>query len=557
MEEFYIPPFLFLKKGMIILTDYIGKYIKQFESGNLGSMAFGNCGYDWGLSCGSYQLTLRWGNCINFLKKYFPNESNKLYYRATKDFVSKTWPGSNYCSSPEEVKEVWTECYNKYGNDYFFECEYKHMKSIYYDQIKNKMISYIDLDKTNRAFQECFWAWAIARGINGAYKEFLDCIKFINIKTISHERLFDIFYDKKYQLVTHNRYKKGFAAGEREILRPLLKEPGIGVSEITSPSPIKVQKKEKEEIGMKYLNQSPIQCILTDSTCYKGTKPMTVLGVLWHSTGANNPTLKRYVQPSKTDPKYEELMAMIGTNKYNNSYNQIDIQSGLNAWIGKLADGSVTTLQTLPWTYRPWGCGSGENGSCNNGWIQFEICEDDLTSKEYFDTVYKEACELTAYLCKTFNIDPHDYVEVNGKKIPTILCHKDAHALGMGNNHGDVMHWFPKYGKNMETVKNDVQAILNSVQPEVQQPDPIPSTPITSPNQSNILTQEQFNKMMNNYLVSLAKQPPNSWSEEARKWCEENGIIKGDMTGNGMYRKFLTREEAATLIYRLHGQEKQ
>jgi len=28
------------------------------------------------------------------------------------------------------------------------------------------------------------------------------------------------------------------------------------------------------------------------------------------------------------------------------------------------------------------------------------------------------------------------------------------------------------------------------------------------------------------------------------------------MTGNGMYRKFLTREEAATLIYRLHGQEK-
>ena len=46
---------------------------------------------------------------------------------------------------------------------------------------------------------------------------------------------------------------------------------------------------------MKYLNQNPTQCILTDSTCYKGTKPMTVLGVLWHSTGANNPTLKRYV----------------------------------------------------------------------------------------------------------------------------------------------------------------------------------------------------------------------------------------------------------------------
>lgn len=33
---------------------------------------------------------------------------------------------------------------------------------------------------------------------------------------------------------------------------------------------------------------------MTQSTCYKGTSKMTVKGVLWHSTGANNPTLKRY-----------------------------------------------------------------------------------------------------------------------------------------------------------------------------------------------------------------------------------------------------------------------
>ena len=40
-------------------VDYIGKYVKKFESGSKGSLALSSCGNDWGLSCGSYQLTLR------------------------------------------------------------------------------------------------------------------------------------------------------------------------------------------------------------------------------------------------------------------------------------------------------------------------------------------------------------------------------------------------------------------------------------------------------------------------------------------------------------------
>lgn len=69
------------------------------------------------------------------------------------------------------------------------------------------------------------------------------------------------------------------------------------------------------------------------------------------------------------------------------------------------------------------------------------------------------------------------------------------------------------------------------------------------------VTQEQFNEMMNNYLLELAKQTPSSWSAEARNWCEQNGIINGDETGNRMYKKFLTREEMAAIVYRLHGKK--
>ena len=47
---------------------------------------------------------------------------------------------------------------------------------------------------------------------------------------------------------------------------------------------------------MKYsTSNKPLECMMTNSTCYKGTRTMTVKGILWHSTGANNPNLKRYV----------------------------------------------------------------------------------------------------------------------------------------------------------------------------------------------------------------------------------------------------------------------
>lgn len=125
---------------------------------------------------------------------------------------------------------------------------------------------------------------------------------------------------------------------------------------------------------MKYSKTNfPLQCMMTNSTCYKGTRTMTIKGILWHSTGANNPNLKRYVQPSENDPNYSNLIKKIGVNTSKNDWNHIYRKAGLNCWVGKLADGTVSTVQTMPWNYRPWGCGSGKKGTCNDGFIQFEI----------------------------------------------------------------------------------------------------------------------------------------------------------------------------------------
>ena len=85
-----------------------------------------------------------------------------------------------------------------------------------------------------------------------------------------------------------------------------------------------------------------------------------------------------------------------------------------------------------------------------------------------------------AYLCKIYNINPHDSVSFKGINVPTILCHKDSYDLGLGSGHGDVLHWFPKYGKNMDTMRNDIAALLEEKPAESLPVTPTPTTPTTN-----------------------------------------------------------------------------
>ena len=337
-----------------------------------------------------------------------------------------------------------------------------------------------------------------------------------------------------YFVHVDTRTKKAFWYGQKQASRTTF---GGAVNQEETPkinfSSLKYNDKNK-----------PIVCMQTNSTCYKSTKVMTPVGILWHSTGANNPSLSRFVQPLNSDANYNEMIQILGKNKYNNDYNHASYQSGLNAWIGKLANGDVATVQTMPWNYRPWGCGSGTKGSCNNGWIQFEICEDSLNDKTYFDKIYKEACEITAYLCKLYDLNPYGTVQMNGVNIPVILCHAESYKLGFGSNHADVLHWFKNYGKTMDDVRNDVAALMNGTA--------VQETPTSKPTieEEEEVTQEQFNVMMNNWIAEQAKKAPGDWSADAREWGERNGLINGDASGNKMYKKIITREEFIAVLYR-------
>jgi hypothetical protein len=187
---------------------------------------------------------------------------------------------------------------------------------------------------------------------------------------------------------------------------------------------------------------------------------MTPRGVLWHDTGAGNPYIHRYVQPMETDDNYEEMIALLGKNRYGNDWNHKARQAGMNCWVGKLADGTVATVQTMPWNYKPWGCGSGSKGSLNATHIQFEICDDGYKSEAYFRQVYQEACQLTAYLCALYDLDPLGSFLYNGVEVPVITSHAESYQLKLGSNHGDPLKWLKKYGKTMDDVRRDVAALM-------------------------------------------------------------------------------------------------
>ena len=213
------------------------------------------------------------------------------------------------------------------------------------------------------------------------------------------------------------------------------------------------------------------KCFLTRNDCYNYAPKITkVTGIVVHSTGANNSTIKRYVQPLVTDSDYATIIEDIGKNVYDNHWNRSykagdrgARESCVHAFIGKNAKGVIETYQILPFDTCAWGCGGGANGSYNynpTAHIQFEICEDALTDRNYFENAFKEAAEFCAYLCKQFNLTVND-----------IVSHKESHDLGYGNNHGDPDHWLKKYGKTMNDFRNDVKNILNP-------PAPIINTPI-------------------------------------------------------------------------------
>ena len=86
----------------------------------------------------------------------------------------------------------------------------------------------------------------------------------------------------------------------------------------------------------------------------------------------------------------------------------------------------------------------------------------------------------------------------------------------------------------MENVRNDVYNLLKS---ESEEED---------------MTLDQFTELYKQMRVNLQDNDASSWSEDARKWAVETGLVQGSSNDdfNGMWEDVLTREQMVTILYR-------
>jgi len=324
-----------------------------------------------------------------------------------------------------------------------------------------------------------------------------------------------------------------------------------------------------------------LQCLLYHNLCYKKGETIKPTYIVVHSTGVANAYISRYVQPHAGQTtgmrEYpggkaytaEQMLAILGKNRYANDWNR-EIVDGerlevcVHAFIGKLTDGTIATVQTLPWGMRCWGVAYGWKGSFNNNAIQFEICEDNHSSAAYCKATYKEAVELCAKLCKTYSI-PVDH----------IVSHAEANRMGMANDHNDPENWWPKHGLTMNGFRSAVaaelekqaeaerlaaeeaarQAAEEAARQAAEEAARLAAEEAAKQKEMEVLSMEEFRRNMTTYLKELQDNDSSKWSEEARKWAVEQGIVNGvgdstDGKPNYAWEAPITREQMVTMLYR-------
>lgn len=134
----------------------------------------------------------------------------------------------------------------------------------------------------------------------------------------------------------------------------------------------------------------------------------------------------------------------------------------------------IGSYWTLPFNYK--GGHVGDLG--NSRTVGFEICEPanivykdaahtkidtskydptDPKVKADFEKRYNNAVEVAAFMLKE-----------TGLPVDRLISHAEAYKLKLATNHADVGHWFPLFGKSMDTFRADVKKYMTASQPTTE-----------------------------------------------------------------------------------------
>lgn len=205
-----------------------------------------------------------------------------------------------------------------------------------------------------------------------------------------------------------------------------------------------------------------------------------------------------------------------------------DRQSSCNYVVGY--DGSIGL--SVEEKDRSWCTSSAEN---DNQAITIEVSSESVHPYKITDAAYEALLNLVEDICKRNN------------KTKVIWNSDKTQALAYKPMENEIVltvhRWYANKACPGEYLFNKHGKIAAVVTERLN------SNPANQEEEEEEMTQEQFNKMMDNYLAALNDKPA-TFEQDALIWAQENGLMMGDEKGRLMPKRFLTRGEFATVLKR-------
>jgi hypothetical protein len=137
-----------------------------------------------------------------------------------------------------------------------------------------------------------------------------------------------------------------------------------------------------------------------------------------------------------------------------------------------------------------------------------------------------------------------------------IISHKEGAEKGIASNHGDPEHYWDGLGMGytMDGFRRDVKNKMEgNKMPTSEELEELITKMIDAEFEKRF--SKMFEAAYSAKMKALSDNDAGKWSQEAREWAVENGIINGVGTGkdgkpNYAWEQPLTREQYATTEYR-------
>lgn len=237
-------------------------------------------------------------------------------------------------------------------------------------------------------------------------------------------------------------------------------------------------------------SSAAVEFVIDDKNIYQ----MLPLGIKsWHGAGTSNTT---HIACEICEPQEAVLLEVNWRNlKRNGGYNkawpvtqlQRELQAlgydpnGIDGKFGAGLEKAVKQFQANNGLTADGIVGKGTLKLLQKrkgGYLSYETYKAD--TDRYFTNVYNKAVWLFATILRKV-----------GGKAEEIVCHSEGYKMGIASNHADVMHWFPKHGKTMNTFRSDVAREMG--QDIVPAPTP---TPPSNPSPSAHWAEASYNNLI-------------------------------------------------------------